>query len=307
MRNLSHVAAFVAVVDKGGFAAAAPQLGLTVQAVHKAVANMEAELGLQLLARASRLGGIKLTEAGAVYLEGCRRVLAAVEETKDALAGYHNAEGRPLQVSMPPALGRLHLVPALGGFLARHPGVRVEALLTSRPLGAADEGADVVFCDAEDAEPRMTFRILVVPVFRISASPAYLARRGTPRTFADLQNGGHECISLLSPATGNPLHWRFRAANGGLEARRMRGRVAVADSDAGLAAAAAGLGVAQLPDHIVGRALAAGQLVEVLPEHRHDGRPVMIGHHPNRLLRPEVPAFIEYFVEWFASAKALLA
>lgn len=301
MRNLSHIAAFVTVVDTGGFAAAAPHLGLTPQAVHKAIANMEAELGLRLFTRATRRGVIDLTEAGAAYLEGCRRVLAAVEDTRSTLNEYRDGGSGPLRVSMPPALGRLHLMPALSGFVARHPGIRVTALFTERLPGLADRGVDVSFWDAGPADLRLEFRTLAVPTCRISASPVYVAQHGTPGGLAELEEGGHECISLASPITGDPFPWRFRGRDGRLEAHRMRGRLAVTDSDAGLAAAVAGLGIVQLPDHIAGRALAVGELVEILPEHRHDGPPILVGHHPVRHLRSEVQPFIDYFVEWFAS------
>lgn len=299
MRNLGQITAFVAAVDAGGFAAAAPHLGVTTQGVQKAVATMEAELGLRLFTRVAGRGAIGLTEAGAAYLEGCRRVLAAIEDMRGTLAEYRGGGGGPLRVSMPTALGRLHLMPALGGFLARHPEIGVTALLTDRLPGLVDEGVDVAFWEAGSAELRMEFRALSVPTCRISTSPAYIARRGVPGGLTDLEAGGHDCISLASPMTGKRLPWRFRGAGGELEARSMPGRLAVTGGDVGLAAAVAGLGIVQLPDHIAGRALAAGELVEILPEHRHDGPPISIGHHPVRHLRTEVQAFIDYFVEWF--------
>jgi DNA-binding transcriptional LysR family regulator len=301
MRNLSQMTAFVTVVDAGGFVAAAPHLGLTPQAVHKAVATMEAELGLRLFTRAAGRGVIDLTEAGAAYLKGCRRVLAAVEDMRGTLADYQGGGIGPLRVSMPPALGRLHLMPAMGGFVARHPGIGITALLTERLPGLADEGVDVAFWDAGPAELRLEFRTLAVPTCRISASPVYFSQRGIPAKLADLEAGGHECISLASSITGKPFPWRFRGADGGLESHSMRGRLAVTDSDVGLAAAVAGLGIVQLPDHIAGKALATGELVEILPEHRHDGPPISIGRHPVRHVRAEVQVFIDYFVEWFAS------
>lgn len=299
MRNLDHLAAFVAVVEAGGFNAAARRLGLTPNAVHKAVVNMEAELGVQLFTGTRRV--THLTEAGAVYLDGCRRVLAAVEDVAGTLAGYRDGPSGLLRVSMPPTLGRLHFVPALGDFLARFPDIRVEALLTDRIADAAEEGVDAVFRVAPPADSRMVFHALAVPVYRISASPAYLARRGTPRAPADLKAGGHECISVLSPDTGKLSPWRFLGADGRVEGREMRGRLVVTDSDAEFAAAVAGLGLAQLPDYVAAGAIASGELVEVLPEHRHDGPPISIGHLQGRHLLPKVRVLVDYFVEWFAS------
>lgn len=299
MRNLNHVAAFVAVVDAGGYNAAARRLGLTAQALQKAVQNTEAELGLPLFARAAKR--LALTDGGRAYLEGCRRVLSAVEEARHLVAGHRYGGNAVLRVSMPPALGRLHLLPALRGFLDRHRDTRIAALIVDRSEDTALEGVDVVFDDGDHARPGMAFRPLAVPVFRICASAAYLARRGTPRDLADIEASGHECVGLLSPATDRLFPWRLRTAEGGLELREMRGRLAVTDSDAGLAAAVAGLGLVQLPDHVAGQALKAGDLVEVLPERSHGGPPISIGYHTDRRLHREVQAFIDHFVDWFAS------
>ena len=301
MRNLDHVAAFVAVIDAGGFTAAARHLEVTPQAVQKAVAQMEAELGLRLFSRTVKVGVVALTEAGAAYLEGCRRVLAAVEHVVGTLAEHRDEPGGLLRVAMPPALGRLHLLPALSGFLDRHPGIKVEALFTDRPPASPHEGVDVVFGEDTPAEPRLVVQTLAVPTIRIAASPAYLARHGTPRDLADLEDGGHECLSLVSPIAGGLFPWRFRTGSGGLEARKMRGRLAVADTDAALAAAVAGLGLAQLPDHAASQALAAGELIEVLPEHCHDGPPISISHHRDSPSLPRVRAFTDYFIDWFTS------
>jgi DNA-binding transcriptional LysR family regulator len=294
------VAAFVAVVDAGGFNAASRHLGLSAQAVQKAVDRMEAELGLRLFTRAASRRPT-LTEAGMAYLEGCRRVLAAIEETGHVLAGFREGESSLLRVSMPRALGRLHLLPALRGFLDCHPGIRVAALLTERSPDLVDEGVDVVFSETDHTESRVAFRTLAMPKFRISASPDYLARHDTPRDLGDLWGGGHECINLVSPITGRLFPWSLRTAIGGSESRTMPGRLAVTESDAALAAALAGLGLAQLPDHVAGRALAAGELIEVLPDQRHDAPPISIRHHPDRHMLPKVQAFIDYFVGWSAS------
>lgn len=305
MRNLDHVAAFVAIADTGSCSAAARRLGLTSSAVNVALQKIEAELGLQLCIRGPGARTMNLTEAGLAYLEGCRKVLAVVGEVADALAGHLSGPSGLLRVSMPLTLGRLHLVPALGGFLDRHPDIRVEALLTDGLGGVAEEGVDAAFRLAPHADPRMAYRTLAEPVFRISASPAYLARRGTPRDRADLEGSGHQCINVVSPTIAGGLYpWRFLTADGRPEEREVRGRLAVTDSGAGLAAAIAGLGLAQLPDYVAGRALAAGELVEVLPEHRHNGPPISIGCLPARHHIPKIKAFIDYFVERFASGMA---
>ena len=299
MRNLNHLSAFVAIVDAGGFTPAARRLGLTPEAVRKAVVNMEAELGVHLLSRTPR--SFSLTDAGEAYLEGCRKVLAAAEEMASALAGYRDGPTGLLRASMPHALGHLHLVPALGGFLDRHPDIKVEVLLTDRHVNGADGSVDVVFQASPLAGSHLVLRTLATPTLRIAASPAYLARRGTPRSLLDLEGGGHECIGRMSPDTGKPVPWRSLAPGGRPEEREVRGRIVVTDSHAELAAAVAGLGLAQMPDHVTCRARAAGDLVEVLHEHSHDGPPISIGHLRDRPLLPKVQVFIDYFVEWFAS------
>ena len=141
MDRFDTLAAFVAVADLKGFAAAARKLGVSASAVTRLVAALEERIGLRLLQRTTR--SVMLTDAGARYLERARRILADLEEADGAAQAERATPVGRLIVSAPLTFGRLHVAPLLGAFLKRYPDVVGELLLSDRIVNLVDDGIDL--------------------------------------------------------------------------------------------------------------------------------------------------------------------
>ncbi len=290
--TLVGMAVFARVVDDGGFSAAARRLGLSKSAVSKQVAALEDRLGARLLNRTTRR--MSLTEAGTALVERCRRVLAEAEAAQDAIGLLQAAPTGVLRVNAPMTFGTLHLAPAIPDFLERHPGISVDLNLNDRMVDLVEEGFDVAVRIARLADSSLVARKLA-PMRRVMvASPLYLARRGVPERLADL--AGHDCFSYSYVAAGD--EWRFTGPDGE-EVVQPTGRLRANNGEVLREAALAGIGIAVLPVFIAGPDLAAGRLVQVLPQYDNRGGAIYAvwpsGRHPS----PKLRAFVDFLAERF--------
>ncbi|MFO0632361.1 MAG: LysR family transcriptional regulator [Nannocystaceae bacterium] len=263
--RFSGVQPLVAVVDGGSFRAAAAQLGVSTAAVSKAVAKLERELGVRLLERTSRRLG--LTREGAVYLEHCRRALAAMADGREAVAPARTSARGEVRLTVPFIAAR-RVVAALPRLLERHAGLSIRLQVTDRWLDPIAQ-TDVAVRIGELPDSRLVARRLRSTRWVTLASPEYLARRGVPRTIAALSE--HECLRFLAP-DGKPRRWSF-AAGDKTVAVAVQGQLVVDQGELLLAGAAAGLGICQVLDFML-EPRAAGGLLELLPEHAAAGPPV---------------------------------
>jgi DNA-binding transcriptional LysR family regulator len=285
MDRLDAMRAFAAVADLGGFAPAARRLRLSPAAVTRAVALLEDHLGLTLLNRTTR--SVRLTERGAIYLEACRRVLADLEQGERLARGQDSAPQGRLTVSAPILFGRLHVLPIVQDLLRAHPALSLRLILLDRIVHLVEEDIDVAVRIGELADSAMA-AVKVAEVRRVLvASPDYLARRGTPRTPADL--AGHDLIAFEGlDATGE---WRFGAD--GKTAVRVAPRLSVNSADASLVACEAGLGITRCLSYQVQGAMAAGRLTLLLELFAPAPIPVSLVHPARRLGSANLTAFMD--------------
>jgi DNA-binding transcriptional LysR family regulator len=179
------VRAFVAVAEHGGFAAAAPALGLSPSAVGKAVARLEARLGVRLLARTTR--SVALTDDGRLYQARCVAALAGLAQAEAELKQGRNEPSGLLRVALPPLLGRAFVMPVLLGLVARWPALRLEASFDAAPVDLTAGGVDLaVRIGALEDRAGLSARPLGVQRRVVCATPAYLEARGRPGTVQDL-------------------------------------------------------------------------------------------------------------------------
>ena len=169
---------FDAVAEHGSLSAAARVLGLTPSAVSRIVARIGAQLGVRLLVRTTR--ALALTAEGQAYLRAARRILADMAEVEDAIADQVSPRGR-LRVTASLAHGRLHVVPLLGDFTARYPGIVVDLNLSDRIVDVLGGQGDVAVRFGQLADSPLTARKLGETGRGVVASTSYLARHGTPR------------------------------------------------------------------------------------------------------------------------------
>lgn len=289
--DLASLAVFVRVAECRGFSAAARRLGLSKAAVSARVSALERALGVALLARTTRSVG--LTDAGRRLLAHARQ---ALEEAEAGIAAAREAGAQPsglVRITAPSAIGRRLLVPEVAPFLAAHPRVALDLMMSDAVLDLAGEGFDLAI--RHTASPPETFVAWALrPVaWHLVASPGYLAARGCPEAPRDL--AAHDCVFYPREGAGGAT-WRLRGPDGAVEAVRVAGRFRANDSEALCRVVEDGAGIGLLPDFTCGAALAAGRLVRVLPAHEPEGS------FPGGILAlrpwsPRVPAAVRAFVE----------
>jgi DNA-binding transcriptional LysR family regulator len=287
--RLDAMQAFAAVAELGSFAAAARRLRLSPPAVTRAVALLEDQLGLALLNRTSR--SVRLTERGALYLESCRQILAEIESAERRVRGDDAAPRGSLAVSAPIVFGRLHILPIVDRLLREHRALVIRLDLSDRAVHLVEEGIDVAVRIGALADSALVAVKIgeVGPV--LVASPAYLAARGMPDSPAEL--AGHDLVAFDSIATTNDWHFGTPGRPTERSSVRVEPRLTVNSADAAIAAAEAGLGIAQVGSYQVCSAIEAGRLSLVLPGFKPPPMPVSLIHLSRRLATPNIVAFIK--------------
>lgn len=285
MDRFEALTAFVAVADQRGFASAARALGMVPSAITRAVAALERRLGVTLFHRSTR--AVSLTDDGAAFLERARQILAELREAEQIAMGGRSAPRGQLFVTAPVMLGRLHVLPVISALLEAHEGLSVRMLLLDRNVRLVEEGIDVAVRIGTLADSAL--RAVTIGSVRqtIVASPDYLASCGIPATPADLSR--HRCMTGSGPRTGNI--WLF--GNSGDTQVQLAPRLIVNTVDATIAAAEAGLGLANLLSYQSAAAIEAGRLVPVLEEHAPAPMPVSLLYDAGRAAMPAVRAFID--------------
>lgn len=290
-RLLTGVGVLAAVTEAGNFARAAETLGLTPSGVSRAVARLEARVGVRLFDRTPR--DVRLTEEGRRFHAQVMPLLAGLDEAATEAAGAAAAVQGRLRVSVDPWFARLVLAARLQDFLARHPLLSVD-LATSNYREEMMTGADIAIrFGPPDASSLIVRKLLESRVLTV-ASPAYLARRGTPETPHDLAH--HEVLLFRDPQTGLPFPWEFQRGGETVTAA-VSGRLVLDDPSVAIAACLAGQGLFQSLAIGMAPLLARGDLVPVLPDWSEEQYP-LYAYHPSRHLPPaKVRAFLDFIQE----------
>ena len=284
MDRLLTLEMFVAVASEGGFAAAARKLGSSPPAVTRGIAALEARLGTLLFHRSTR--AVALTDEGAAFLEQARRILADLAGAERELRGAAAEPRGQLYVTAPVMFGRLHVLPVVGALMAEHRELMVRMMLIDRNVRIVEEGIDVAVRIGALADSGLkAVRIGWVGQMLV-ASPAYLARRGAPQTIAEL--AGHDLIGTMGPRAAG--EWQLASGKWRLDPRP---RLVLNTVDGALAAAEAGLGIANLLSYQLADALAAGRLIALLAGEQPPALPVHLLFEPSRAGLPAVRAFVE--------------
>jgi DNA-binding transcriptional LysR family regulator len=290
-RLVTGAGVLAAVTEAGNFARAAEILGLTPSGVSRAVARLEARIGVRLFDRNPR--SVTLTEEGRRFHAQVMPLLAGIEEAAADAAGTAAVVNGRLRVSADPWFARMVLAPCLPRFMARYPLLSLD-LTTSNYREEMMTGVDVaVRFGPPDIASLITRKLFETRVLTCAA-PSYLAQHGEPRTPHDLAH--HECLLFRNPQTGLPFPWEFHRGGEVIEAKPA-GRLVMDDPSAAVAACAAGQGVFQSLEMGLGPWLASGRLVQILPEWGEERYP-LYAYHPSRHLPPaKVRAFIDLVQE----------
>jgi DNA-binding transcriptional LysR family regulator len=291
--RLAGISVFARVVEANGFTAAARALGLSKAAVSKQVARLEDRLGVRLLNRSTRRLG--LTEAGRDFYERAQRVLAELDEAEQAATSRQVNPRGLLRVNAPVTFGVGHLCSLLPDFMRRYPEIKLDLVLNDRYVDLIDEGFDLAVRVGLGPLPdsSLVARRLFAARHAVCAAPAYLERRGVPRTPADLAS--HDCLLYSYLSTGE--EWRFFDPGGRPVGVRIAGPMRANNGDALRHAARAGLGIVYSPAFLVEEDLAAGRLEPVLVDWRTPEAAVYAVYPPGRPLGAKVRVFVDYLAE----------
>lgn len=284
MDRLQTLEMFVAVAAEGGFAAAARKLGSSPAAMTRGIAALEARLGTALFHRSTR--AVALTDAGTAFLGEAKRLLGELADAERAVRGAQAEPRGQLYLTAPVMFGRLHVLPVVDALLTEHRALAARMMLIDRNVRIVEEGIDVAVRIGALADSSLkAVRIAAVRQMLV-ASPAYLARRGAPAAIANLD--GHEIVGMEGPRTTN--EWQMASGRWRFDRRP---RLVVNSVDGALAAAEAGLGIANLLSYQVAEAVDAGRLVELLPREAPPPLPVHLLFEPSRAALPSVRLFVE--------------
>ncbi len=295
MNRAAQMTAFVRAVETGGFSAAARDLGLTPSALSKLVTRLEDRLGARLLHRTTRR--LQLTAEGEAFYARARPILAAMAEAEAEVTEAGTSARGLLRLHCGSAFGLHQLAPAIPRFQELHPEVEIDITISDQPLGAMEEGIDLAIRIGPLDESSMVARRICNLERVICASPAYLARRGTPRTPDDLQQ--HNCLWITSlPAL---RRWPFDTDDG-IRVVNVGGNVVANNAETVLQLAVAGVGITRLTDVIVGDAIRRGELLPILADWNHvEPVPLFATYPSGRNLSPKVRAMVDFLVEEFGS------
>jgi DNA-binding transcriptional LysR family regulator len=290
MDRLDAMRIFVAALDEGSLAAAGRRLRRSPAAVTRALAGLEAHVGVKLLHRTTR--AIKLTEAGERYLETCRRVLAELEQADREAAGERSVPRGLLTVTAPLAAGARILRPVLDDFLRSAPEVQARLVLLDRSVNLVDEGIDVALRIAHLPDSSLVAMRVGAVRRVVCAAPRYLKGKrpiAVPPDLAQLN-----AIALAD--TTQAQSWSFPAAPGSRKSRgvRVRSRLAVNTIEAAIGSAVDGHGVTRVYSYQVQREVRDGRLVLLLEDFEPPPLPVHLVLPAGRLALAKVRAFVDF-------------
>ena len=285
MDKLAALKTFLLGADEGGFARAATELGLSKSVASRQISALEKAVGARLLHRTTRRVG--LTEAGQAYHDHARIMLAELEVAERALSTAKGEVSGSLRIAAPTTFGTGRLGPALAAFLARHPRLAAETILTDRIVDLAEEGFDLAFrIVAPDRDPAPMQRLAPIET-GLYAAPEYLAKRGRPQAPGDLAQ--HAGLTLGERTD----HWTLR---GSVEPVAIAVRLASNNASVVREAALAGLGIAMLPSFVVADDAKQGRLHRLLDGFEPKPASLCAEYPAGRIPPAKTRLFVEHMV-----------
>jgi DNA-binding transcriptional LysR family regulator len=292
--RITGMQVFARVAALGSLSAAARSLGMSPTMATKHIAAIEDRLGVKLLHRTTRR--LTLTESGRRYLDAAERILVEIEEAEGAASADRIEVRGTLRVSIPVSFGVRELAPILPQFAESYPSLVVELGLNDRPVDLIEEGWDMAVRIGRLTGSTMMARRLAPCRTVVCASPAYLKRKGTPYSVADLAN--HNCLGYTLSETMAADRWSFGAD--GAVTVSVSGNLRTNNGDALVAAALAGQGLIYQPIFLVSAELRSGTLIAVSLDHPTIELPGIFAVYPSDRRPPaKVRTFIDFLAQRF--------
>lgn len=285
------ISLFIGVVRVGSFSKAAVEAGLSAQAVSKAIAQLEAHLGVRLFHRTTR--SLALTDEGQRLFDLAQPSLRQLDEALEQVRGNRDEVEGLIRIAAPTSLAG-HLASLLGEFQERHPRVRFDLQLADQFTDLVANRIDVGFRAGSPPERNLVARRIGDIVLKICAAPVYIERYGAPTDIDELAR--HRCTGYRQPNTGRVLAWEVRAEEGSV---RLNVPCAATfnTTEGEIAAVREGVGIGQLIGYMAAEDLAAGRLVHLLPELDTRDAGIWLCYQQRTRMPSRVRHFIDYAVE----------
>jgi DNA-binding transcriptional LysR family regulator len=288
MDRLGSMRVFAKVVEQGSFARAAAALEMSATVVTRNVADLEAHLGTRLLNRTTRR--LSLTETGQQYLERVRQILADIDDADAVASSSSRRPSGTLRIYCHPGFGQSQLAMLLPLYAQAMPDVVLDVTLADHTIDLVEEGFDVgIFLGLQKFDASMIARRLATSNVVLCASPAYLARRGTPATPSEISQ--HDCLNFAFEQVRHswPVEWDNQQINVPIVSRMVSNSGAVLRQ-----AALAGMGIMVRPSFTLEGDLDSGRLVQLLRGHHLGGLEVRMVYPSRRLLSAKVRSFVDF-------------
>ncbi|MEL6928144.1 MAG: LysR family transcriptional regulator [Cyanobacteria bacterium J06600_6] len=295
--RISTLRLFCRVARTGSFTAAGKEVDLSQPSVSRIISKLEKDLGAALFVRSTH--AVKLTEAGADYLARIDPILSALEEANHLVRSDGKLQGR-LRVGAAISFAFREIIPRLPDFLEQHPNLNIDLVLTDSYQDLIEQAIDVALRFGPLSDSTMVARRLAVTPRLIAASPAYLAKAGTPQIPTDL--AGHQVI--IGPSGMGSTGWTFKK-DGKTLSVRVEGQLMVTVNEASTAAALAGMGIISTAYLVCRAELESGELVQLLTDWEIGTVEVNALLAGGRSAKPSARAFAEYLVTSFCNSSLM--
>ena len=288
---------FSVLARAGSLSAAARELGITTPAVSRHLAAMEARVGVSLVSRTTRR--MRLTPEGELYLEHARRILGDIDDMAQLLGASKAMPTGLLRVNATLGFGRSHITPIISSFVRQHPQVEVQLQLSVNPPPLTDDSFDVCICFGAPPDARVIARLLAPNRRLLCATPAYLAKHGTPKVPNDLTR--HNCIGIRQGKEAYGV-WRLssgRGRNASVEPVKTRGNLTTNDGEIAVKWALDGHGILMRAEWDIERYLNSGRLVQVLPQYSTPDADIHAVYPQRHQSTARVRAFVDFLAAAF--------
>ncbi|MCA3232697.1 MAG: LysR family transcriptional regulator [Cupriavidus sp.] len=271
--------------------------GVTPAAVSRSVSRLEERLGVRLFVRTTRQ--IRLTDEGRIYFDETRQALAQLVDAERQISGQHATPAGRLRISLPTPYAHYRVLPVLPEFRERYPDVEIDVHISNRNVDFADDTYDLSVRGRAPDDSTLIARKLEDAEMVVVATPAYLKRRGTPKSLDDLL--AHECIQFERPSSGRRIPWTFRQDGEDIDVMTTGSIATSEDALGGATLARAGAGLFQTYRFVVEQDLREGTLVQVLQEFGGSTRPFVLLYPHARHVSRRVRTFVDFLVDKFSA------
>ena len=289
---------YIAVAEEQGFSAASRRLNMSAPTVTRAVAHLEETLKVKLLNRTTRY--VRMTEAGARYLEDAKRILHDVKVANESALGINATPQGKISVTAPVLFGQQFVLPTITDYLESYPQTQVNAVFLDRVVNLLEEGHDVGIRIGELVDSSMRAKKVGSVRLILVASPEYLAKNGIPKNCQDLAQH-----SLIAANTGslNP-DWQF-LVNKQNETVKINPRLTVTTNQGAINAAKNGLGITRVISYQVAEELKDNKLKVLLEAFEYPAKPINIVHREDKFSSAKVRSFIDLLAQDLQANSAL--